>query len=834
MAGMKNNIRKHWRFCLSFPLLAVVMTWPTVVHVFDTTVFWLPQSNPDIWMKFWDAWRLPAIIADSGNYFFTDKLFYPAGLSLVYHNFNLPHMLFFSALQRLMPAANAFNLCYLLIILANGAAAYIFFARLFRHRSLATVGALIFGLNPFVLSQPHHPDTILIAVLPLSLYCLDRGVSERRTLWIAGAGFFIALTLYIGMYIYVCLAITVGAFVLAYAKGHWNNRVFWRRMLLLALIVAAFSFIRVYPLIADSADFSQALDKPQGKEIGNDLLSSFINPGHPLLPPDYRAALDQYRPHLTDGAYLGYLPLILTALGMLRGRRRRGMAPWLLLLLLFFVLRLGSALELAGHRFDQIILPKHFLAQLLPPLFEPFWETSHFQIGVALPLAALACFGLKTALESAPAKYHLALVAFVLLFTAYEYYRLPSAHILPTDALDFLDWLRAEEDQAEIRLIHLPMGRTFSKEYGFYQSLGGYPHIEGLASRTPTTAYDYIRGNLILDAWRRGQAPFCFPASRALFQSHLSPLLQDGLSHVVLHRQRYQANLISAGFTGLPPAYADDYVNIYRLAQLRDNCSGDFISALGLPPRLRSLALSPDIVADEGMSVLSFHPSERIADPSLRALSSLFLYWKRLDHVYSGDGELRLQSPDGKHSDLNAYLSHQQVLLLAYDPRHAESDAFARLAARLADGFQACQRVVDSAELVAVYYLGTDFDCDLLGAANRMEVDYDNRVRLKNLVYSLDGANLHIESWWTRHPAAAHGVSLQVFDGDGAKVAGSDFVLHHGSLARQGLDLSALASGRYRLKLILYDYESGASVSGVIVSSGARFEREFEIGSLDL
>ena len=96
------------------------MTWPTIIYVVDASAFWLPTGNKDVWMKFWDAWRLPFIIADSRNYYFSEGLFYPDGLSLVYHNFSFPHMLVFGALQQVMPASNAFNLSFLLIVGANG------------------------------------------------------------------------------------------------------------------------------------------------------------------------------------------------------------------------------------------------------------------------------------------------------------------------------------------------------------------------------------------------------------------------------------------------------------------------------------------------------------------------------------------------------------------------------------------------------------------------------------------------------------------------------------------------------------------------------------------
>ena len=174
--------------------------------------------------------------------------------------------------------------------------------------------------------------------------------------------------------------------------------------------------------------------------------------------------------------------------------------------------------------------------------------------------------------------------------------------------------------------------------------------------------------------------------------------------------------------------------------------------------------------------------------------------------------------------------STSNLSLLTYEPRHTQTDAFARLAEAFAGAFQACQRVFDTAEFVAYYYLSTDFDCALLASANRIAVDYNNGVKLTNLIYRLEAAQLTLESWWTRHPAEAHGVSVQVADSSGAKVAGSDIVLHHRSLLRQSLDLSALAPGDYDLKLILYNYETGASVPGVAANTGQPFERALDIG----
>lgn len=825
--------REHWRFLIGFPILMIVMTWPTIIYVIDGGVFWLPTANKDLWMKFWDAWRLPFIIADSRNYFFTDGLFYPDGLSLVYHNFSFPHMIMFGALQKLMPASNAFNLSFLLIVGANGVAAYLFLLRLFRDLWLAFAGAVIFALSPFVLSQPHHPDVILIAVAPLSLYCLDRGIVAGRWFWTALSAFIIAATLFIGMYIYVCLVFTVGVFSLKYARHRWSSTAFWRRVILLALIVGSFSLLRVYPLIENSAAFGDALDKRSGGEQSNELLASFVNSRHPIVPSELRERLEQNRQTSSDRAYLGYIPLLLIAYGLLRGRDRRPMAPWLFLLLLFFTLRLGSNLVIFGQRYDHIVLPKHFLDQLLPFLFESFWDTSLYQIGIALPLVALACFGLMTALNSISPKFRATFVMSVLILTAFEYYLPASPHIVGPDHADFLNWLKTEEDQDKIGLIHLPMGRHESKLYGYYQSLSGYPHIEGLASRTPPSAYDYISEHLVLSNWRRDRPVVCLPAGRALYLAALNQLQADGFTHVVLHANVRSASL-APSFLNLQPAYEDKTVSIYRLEQLKESCAEASIKAPAPFAQIEDLALSSAIRADQGMSILSFHPAEGLDDASLRYLSSVFLYWKSFAHVYPRDGGLMLQSLQAKDSDLSQFLDHEQLILSLYNPSQLAADERRPLGEALAQDFQACQPLIETAELVAAYYLRKGFDCALLAGPAPFAVQYENGVRLANLQLASNGDDLDIQAWWTSLPDEAHGVSIQLFDQAGEKVAGSDFTIRHDSLSRHRLDLSPLGPGDYNVIMILYNYETRASVPGTVTRGQARFERELDLGLIGI
>ena len=199
-------------------------------------------------------------------------------------------------------------------------------------------------------------------------------------------------------------------------------------------------------------------------------------------------------------------------------------------------------------------------------------------MGALLPLAVLSCYGLvalrkRYAFAAKPA-FVLALVVIVTL----EYHiPVEPNRIFPegngtisSERLAFLDWLKQED--GDIRLINLPMGRKQSKIYNLYQSLSGFPHAEGAISRTPDSAYDYIRANLLLNGWHRSYPIRCDNVEREAYLTALARLQQDGFSHVVHHRRLYAWKNVTDSFKQLDPAYEDDFVAIYRLRDLEASC----------------------------------------------------------------------------------------------------------------------------------------------------------------------------------------------------------------------------------------------------------------------
>ncbi len=818
LAAMTARLKAHRPLLLIAPL-AILMTWPALFHVFETETFWLPSDDHDIWKELWDAWHAERMLAGDASYFFSARLFHPNGISLVYHHFSLPPLLLVRALHGLMPVSNAYTLVFLLTVGANAGCAYLYLQRLFRGTWLSLVGTLVFSCSPFVLTRSHQPDLIWIGLIPLSLHLLDRGLREESWPHILLSSAVMAATLLIGMYIFVCLMLTVGLLALAYCARYWRQRDFWLRLAVLLLIVGLCAAIRVYPYLADAAGLATALDKLGGGENNNDLMSFFLNPVHPLLTPLQSRLFNVSLPYLNGFAYLGYGALFLIAFGFARGRGRRAMLPWLLLLAFFALLRLGSTLNVADVSYPHIRLPKHYLDAILPQIFAPFWNTADFHIGALLPLAVLSCFGLRALLERLPQRHHRLVCIAALLLLAFDYYQPSRTLTLPRAQEDFLAWLAAEDGQDEIHLIHLPLGSRQSKLYDYFQTVSGYPHVEGFVSRLPPSAYDYIEANRLLRTWRREQPAHCLPALREAYQAALDQLEADQFSHIVLHHWRGGSGRIAEGFAGIAPAYADGYTRVYRLEQLRAGCEAPELDLPGEFGYLERLAGASGLVADGGTTLLSYQPDAALDAATLGYLGRVFQGWKRFLHVTTLDG------------DLGRALAENQLVVLAYDPRR--ETGIAELRAALEQDFTPCQRIVDRADASAQYFIRADYACALIDAAAPFRVDY-GELRLRNLRYEIADGRLTVESWWTRLPAEAHGVSIQVFTETGEKIAGGDIVVNHEPLARHSIDLPATASDAISLQLVVYNYATRASLPGELLSSGARFERELEIGRIGL
>ena len=580
-------LREHRYFLLVVTVLTLVMTFPTIVYVFRTDVFWHPGGDSlDIFVMYWDIWYGKLILTGQADRFYTDLIYYPDGVSLAYQPLFSLHTFVVNLLQVLVPLSNAFSLAHLLIILSSASAAYVYLLWLFRQEWLAIFGAVIYGLGPQVIGHPNWPAIAWIAPMPLVIYFVHRGLRERRALLIILAGLVAGLTFDITPYFFVCVLITLGLFLIAMATSRWRDSSFWLQIILLMATLALACSWRLIPMVRDSEALDSAVTYYSSDESRRDLLSFVVNPRHPVLGPLADAIVEtpddvpiRKNNKISQISYLGFLPLTLIGIALFNQQTRQKMLPWLVLLLVFIILHLGSTLHVNGTNYENFRLPKYYLNILLPAIIGPFGRANHFMAGVCLPLAILSCYGLLALQKRIPVFTKNWLILVLIAVVAFEYY-IPvwpepvvplGGDSITQERLAFLDWLEQEEE-VDIRLINLPFGRSNAKLYLFYQSLSGYPQTEGAISRVPDSAYNYIRSNDLLNAWYNHRPVRCEEETRDTYLEALQDLADEGFSHIVFHYDFRNWENIVDSFQSVTPSYSDDFVSIYRLADLRASC----------------------------------------------------------------------------------------------------------------------------------------------------------------------------------------------------------------------------------------------------------------------
>jgi len=339
-------VRNHLHFWLLVPALIVLMTWPTFYYVLDTETFWIPSAGQDVWYELWEGWYGGLILDGRADLFYTDLLFYPDGVSLIYHQHTVPHMLLYQMLRLLLPISSAYSLAFLLTLLANALATYICANLFVKDKWISLFAGAFVGIC-ITLRAKTDAQFWTYYTLPLAVYFLHRAIAERSRLFAMVSGLAVGLTVYIGFYVLVCLLITVGIYGLYLACSRWRDPGFWWLALIAVFACAAVSLPRLAPILSDREQVETVLEfRSYWDEASNDLLD-FV--AHPVFT---NVCCRQH-------AYLGYVNILLACLGLALVQGRRKLLIWFLIMFVFVVLRLGTFLTINGTEYRDILLPIH-------------------------------------------------------------------------------------------------------------------------------------------------------------------------------------------------------------------------------------------------------------------------------------------------------------------------------------------------------------------------------------------------------------------------------------------------------------------------------------------
>ncbi|MYD10009.1 MAG: hypothetical protein F4X02_08180 [Chloroflexi bacterium] len=829
LSQLLGRLRSHWHVLLILPLVILVMTWPTAARVVDTDRFWVHNHTWDIFHRIWDSWHLGQVLAGRAELWYSLDTFHPQGASLVFQSFSFTHALMLLVLKQALSTDNAHNLIFLLILCFNGAGAYVLILHLLKDKWVALFGAVVAATGISFSSKGSDPVLICIGTMPLTLYFFHRAHLESRRLFAALAGFSTGITAFVGMYTFAYILMATAIYTAFLLPARWRQREIWRLLLLFTVIGAAISALRIYPMLADAEILREGLTRYESFALSHDVLDYFVHSRNPFTGRFLDSVFNVPPDVIHKNIYLGYINLFFLACALLSRRARRTrLLPWLALFVFFAVMRLGDFLTVNSVPHPDIVLPARVLRDLFPSLFGQIGFPQYYIYALITPFAVVASFGLA-ALVRGRAERTRALVALsAVLIVCFEYYAPLNGLSLPKGATAYVDWLKAEPDQS-IKLINLPRKRPMERYALYGQTLTGYPTAYGYLWRIQDRTVAYSKRNWLLREWSLDRSGSCFGRATP-YHAALDELLADGFSHVVFHRWAYQIEESAHSFVRVPAAYEDELVTIYRLGDMRLACAE-------LPPALRPFDQFLNSAAgawQPGSSLLSFHPRDRLDEDSLAYLDATIAYttdWDGLVHLYLDEGEPRVQAAAGSRLNVENLLAQSQVITAIY----ARGFDLAPVTRRPPlNQFHSCGTQSLGDEWVFERLLRREFSCALFDSPAPIQARYENAAVLANRLVALDGARLEIQMRWDALPKSRHAISIQLFDASGGKAHNQDFIVEDLALARHHVDISSLPPGSYTVELILYDFNSGDSVSGVDSATGVRFNRETVIATIDV
>ena len=420
----------------------------------------------------------------------------------------------------------------------------------------ALISALIyaFASNRSVYLALGHYNIFHTQWIPFVALYLVRTLDRRQWRDALLAGLFAGLALLTDMLYGVLLAVIVvcllaGAWLQARAKKASagpepsaaprppSSRSAGRLVALLAVIVAAaavVSAVLLVPTLREGLSGDYALEGwGDAQKLSSDLVGLFTPTAlHPLAaaPPSSSAGQAAQSDSLQDWVaelravetgdsrfadvntvFLGYVTVILAAIGALAARRR--VAGWILLALVSAVLALGPLLQINGQSlFDLdgllVNVPLPFIVTHYLPFIQGYRAPNRFSIPLMLSLAVLAGYGvawllLKVArIRAQPGRdqrrmWQAGLAAVLAALVVLEHLAWP---IPLSDTRTPAVYQRLAEQPGDFAVLQLPMGwrngfRVFGPEdtrVQWYQRVTGQPILSGNAVRNPPFKFEYF------------------------------------------------------------------------------------------------------------------------------------------------------------------------------------------------------------------------------------------------------------------------------------------------------------------------------------------------------
>ncbi len=487
----------------AYAAIALIYSWPLALHLGDRVA----GSCCDAYQNLWNIWWVRTALFSGRWPFFSDLILYPDGTSLYLHTLTPYNGLVSAPLQLLLPLPLVYNLLALQALILAAFGMYLlaravvggylapFFAGLvyafcpyeFAHLSIGFLNLVSIQWLPFYFwalghatglfpvterqSTPVDPDRPPTAN-EHSTFNIQHSTFSPR--WVLLATLFFILTALCDWQYAFYLALFSVPFVIWQAARQ-------RRWLPLASggLIAALAALALSPLLlglfGESA--SGEFTTPAAGNMLNlyaDLAAFFLpSPQHPLWGADANWWGAHFNSTFGESpTYLGYVPLLLMVIALLRRLRQAWF--WAITMLIALLLSLGPRLHIAGMD----VAPLPYLLDSIPAL-KWYRAPVRFFTPAMLFLALLAALGLSALLTHRPRKVRLIITAIAASLLLVEYLPIPFPLATP-DLSPFYQQLAADPDSYAIIELPINLGQP---RYVYAQTIHHKPLVGGYLAR---------------------------------------------------------------------------------------------------------------------------------------------------------------------------------------------------------------------------------------------------------------------------------------------------------------------------------------------------------------
>ena len=320
-------MRSAWRALGAYLLISLAATWPLALGLGRDVASDLGDPVLNMWILAWDCEQLLAILSGDVSRiesFFDANIFHPAPLTLAYSE----HLIA-QAVQILPIYAITENpiLCYNLLFLStfvlSGLGTFLFVRDLTGRPLAAFIAGLLFAFAPYRMPQSPHLQVLSAQWMPFALFGLHRylasveaGRSGLRPL--AGAALaLIAQGLSCGYYV-LYFPPFAAAYVLweIVRRRLWRQVRVWLQLTAAAVVVLAVTIPLLLPYAAVNEQLRFARTQSEVVRYSADVHSYATAHIEQLWGGVLRAY-----PKPEGDLFLGFVPLLLAAIGLIAWRR---------------------------------------------------------------------------------------------------------------------------------------------------------------------------------------------------------------------------------------------------------------------------------------------------------------------------------------------------------------------------------------------------------------------------------------------------------------------------------------------------------------------------------